>query len=153
MQNGRWCCIRPPRRRWRRRTRLWATAAREEGYTDWGLPFCLADTVHGCIYRSYIDEDEFWGWRMEAGGWKLEEGGMKLKFGDDVIWSADIYSTWIRITIRTLQKHALPVASFYSHLFYMLIVLVSTPKLCLICWSVCLQLPWQWVVGDHVDLD
>ena len=78
----------------------------EEEYTDWGLPFCLADTGHGCIYRSYIDEDGFLRWRLESG----RERGMKLSSGNPagiVAASSDRYIYIARrIIIRTVHGHA-----------------------------------------------
>ena len=69
------------------------TAAREEEYTDWGLPFCLADTGHGCIDGSYIDEDEFLGWRLKGGRERNEvevEVGIQPTSSDPIVHS--IYS-------------------------------------------------------------
>lgn len=73
------------------------TAAREEEYTDWGLPCCLADTGHGCIYRRYIDEDEFLRWRLEGGRERneVEVRGIleSVTTSSDPIVNSDIVTT------------------------------------------------------------
>lgn len=73
------------------------TAAREEEYTDWGLPCCLADTGHGCIYRGYIDEDEFLKWRLEGGRERneVEVRGIleSVTTSSDPIVNSDIVTT------------------------------------------------------------